>query len=132
MNKKINIEKYLFASLFAWPFFVIICGEIEKIISYEFVYFLTSLITPIFASILILIALKNLNKCQKFLKWLSIIILFLTFCTQLSNFASSFEVGSYIFSQSLKSLLVWFDIILIFFSLIYLSFFDKRLIRENK
>jgi len=118
--RKSNIEKWLFGAMFLWPVVLAVSVDIAFPLHNEFANYLTHIGSPIFATILIGIALCYYPASWRFLKWLAGIILLVALYIGQMYYFDSLQHGWKWVESATRSPVVWLDGLLVILSAIYL------------
>ena len=117
-----KIEKWLFAAMFVWPAIVLACGEVgNRLHSGYPSYAATYIASPLYAAILIVIALCEYPASRHFLKWLAAIILVVAIYVGAMYYGDSLYHGWKWVDSAIRSPIVWLDVALVVLSIIYLA-----------
>jgi len=121
-ERKSNIEKWLFWAMFLWPVILLVCDAVGNRMHSGYLYSIAAYIgSPIFAAILIGIALRYYPASRRFLKWFAGIILVIALYIGVMAYGDSLQHGYWWLKNDARWLLVvWFDGLLVFLSAIYL------------
>ena len=118
--RKSNIEKWLFGAMFLWPVVLGVSVDIAFPLHNEFANYLTYIGSPIFATILIGIALCYYPASWRFLKWLAAIILLVALYIGQMYYFDSLQHGWKWVESATRSPVVWLDGLLVILSAMYL------------
>lgn len=119
--RKSNIEKWLFWAMFLWPVILLVCDAVGNWIHSGYPYSIAAYIgSPIFAAILIGIALRYYPASRRFLKWLAAVILIVTLYLGVMVYGDSLQHGFWWLESTLRSPIFWLYLVLVVLSAIYL------------
>jgi hypothetical protein len=119
--RKSNIEKCLFWAMFLWPVILLVCDAVGNWMHSGYPYYIAAYIgSPIFAAILIGIALRYYPASRRFLKWLTAIILVVSLYIGVMYYGDSLYHGWKWVESAIRSPVVWLDGLLVILSAIYL------------
>lgn len=119
--RRSRIEKWLFVAMLLWPVVLAACVTISKgmhseSLSYGALY----IASPIFAAILMGIALWYYPASRHFLKWLAAIILFVNINIGVMYYFDSLQHGWKWVESTIRFPPVWLDMLLVVFSVLSL------------
>jgi hypothetical protein len=120
--RKRKMEKWLLAAMFSWPVILLVCDAVGKRMHSGSPYYLaTYIVSPIYAAILVVIALCEYPASRRFLKWLAAIILMVAIYVGVMFYGDSLYHGWKWVESAARSPIVWLDGVLVVLSIIYLS-----------
>ena len=107
--------------MFLWPVIVLVCDAVGNWIHSGSPYYIAAYIgSPIFAAILIGIALRYYPASRRFLKWLAGIILVIATYWGVAYYGDSLYHGWKWVDSAIRSPIIWLDAFLVIVSAIYL------------
>jgi hypothetical protein len=116
-----KIEKWLFGAMFLWPAILLACGEIgNRLHSGYPSYVATFIASPLYATILIVIALCEYPASCRFLKWLAGTILVIATYWGVAYYFDSLQHGWKWVESTIRFPPVWLDMLLVVFSVLSL------------
>jgi len=119
--RKSNIERCLFWAMFLWPVTLLVCDAVGNWIHSGYPYSIAAYMgSPIFAAILIGIALRYYPASRRFLKWFAGIILVIALYIGVGYYYDSLQHGWKWLESALRSPIFWLAGLLVFLSVIYL------------
>ena len=108
--------------MFLWPAILLACDVVAKGMHSESPYYIAAYIgSPLYAAILIVIALCEYPASRRFLKWLAGIILVIATYWGVAYYGDSLYHGWKWVDSAIKSPIVWLDVALVVLSIIYLA-----------
>ena len=120
--RKRKMEKWLFAAMFSWPVILLVCDAVGNRMHRGSPYYLaTYIVSPIYAAILVVIALCEYPASRRFLKWLAAIILMVAIYVGVMFYGDTLYQGWKWVESAARSPIVWLDGVLVVLSIIYLS-----------
>ncbi len=119
-TRKPNIEKWLFGAMFLWPVIVLVCDAVGNSIHSGWPYYVAAYIaSPIFAAILIGIALHYYPASRRFLKWFAAIILIRALYIGGMFYFDSLQHGWAWMKSATEAPIFWLDVVLVILSVLY-------------
>jgi len=116
-----KIGKWLFGAMFLWPVILLVCDVAAKGMHSESPYYIAAYIgSPLYAAILIVIALCEYPASRRFLKWLAGIILVIATYWGVAYYFDSLQHGWKWVESATRSPIVLLDGVLVVLSVLYL------------
>lgn len=120
--RKRKMEKWLFAAMFSWPVILLVCDAVGNWMHSGYPsYMATYIASPLYAAILVVIALCEYPASRRFLKWFAAIILVVAIYVGVMYYGDSLYHGWKWVDSAIKSPVVWLDGVLVVLSIIYLA-----------
>jgi hypothetical protein len=119
--RKRKMEKWLFAAMFSWPVILLVCDAVGNWIHSGYPYYVAAYTgSPVFAAVLMGIALLYYPSSRRFLKWLAAIILLVTLYLGVMAYGDSLYHGFWWLESALRSPVFWLYLVLVVLSVTYL------------
>jgi len=120
--RKWKIEKWLFGAMFLWPIIMLVCDAVGTRMHSGYPSHMSTYIgSPVYAAILVVIALCEYPASRRFLKWLAVIILVIAIYVGVMFYGDSLQHGWKWVESATGSPIVWLDGVLVMLSIIYLA-----------
>jgi hypothetical protein len=108
-------------AMIVWPAILLACGEVgNRLHSGYLSYVATYIASPLYAAILIVIALCEYPASRRFLKWFAAIILVVAIYVGVMYYGDSLQHGWKWVESATSSPIVWLDGLLVVLSVLYL------------